>query len=180
MAESQDQSMEEILQSIKRIIADEGEAAPSAPAPAPFGSDVLELTDAIEETKPIDPIDAIMAMTPPAPPPASAQDDIDALMAMTPPPPPPPPPAPSSQSDIDALMSDTAVAASASALHQLMDSDSTAPFTPSGNMAFRSGHTVEDLVIEALRPMLKDWLDSNLPPMVERLVQREIARISKR
>ena len=31
-----------------------------------------------------------------------------------------------------------------------------------------SGKTVEDLVKEMLRPMLKEWLDRNLPPMVER------------
>ena len=31
-----------------------------------------------------------------------------------------------------------------------------------------NGKTVEDLVKEMLRPMLKEWLDRNLPPMVER------------
>lgn len=42
----------------------------------------------------------------------------------------------------------------------------------------RSGETsLEGLVREMLRPMLADWLDKNLPPMVERLVATEIARI---
>ena len=40
--------------------------------------------------------------------------------------------------------------------------------------------TIEDLVKEMLRPMLKDWLDTNLPPMVERYVEREIARLTRR
>lgn len=40
------------------------------------------------------------------------------------------------------------------------------------------GTTVEALVREALRPMLKAWLDANLPEMVESMVAREIARIS--
>lgn len=40
-------------------------------------------------------------------------------------------------------------------------------------------HTVEDLIREMLRPMLKGWLDENLPGMVERMVQREIERISR-
>jgi cell pole-organizing protein PopZ len=31
-----------------------------------------------------------------------------------------------------------------------------------------------------LRPMLKDWLDENLPPLVERLVREEIERVSRR
>jgi cell pole-organizing protein PopZ len=39
------------------------------------------------------------------------------------------------------------------------------------------GPTIEDLVREELRPLLKDWLDANLPPMVERLVRAEIERV---
>ena len=38
--------------------------------------------------------------------------------------------------------------------------------------------TLEGLVSEMLRPMLKEWLDANLPDMVEAMVSREIARIS--
>ena len=42
----------------------------------------------------------------------------------------------------------------------------------------RSGETsLESLVREMLRPALAEWLDRNLPPMVERLVAAEIARI---
>lgn len=40
--------------------------------------------------------------------------------------------------------------------------------------------TVEDIVRELLRPMLKEWLDSNLAPMVERIVQEEVERVSRR
>ncbi len=43
----------------------------------------------------------------------------------------------------------------------------------------RSGETsLEGLVREMLRPMLAEWLDRNLPGMVEKLVQAEIARIA--
>ena len=38
---------------------------------------------------------------------------------------------------------------------------------------------LEGLVRDMLRPMLADWLDKNLPPMVERLVEREIARLTR-
>lgn len=42
----------------------------------------------------------------------------------------------------------------------------------------RSGETsLEGLTRELLRPMLAEWLDANLPAMVERMVQTEIARI---
>ena len=40
-----------------------------------------------------------------------------------------------------------------------------------------SGPTIEDLVREELRPLLKAWLDANLPPLVERLVRAEIERV---
>jgi cell pole-organizing protein PopZ len=39
--------------------------------------------------------------------------------------------------------------------------------------------TLEDLVREMLRPMLKVWLDDNLPGIVERLVRAEIERVSR-
>lgn len=38
--------------------------------------------------------------------------------------------------------------------------------------------TLQDLVQEMLRPMLKSWLDDNLPPMVERLVRTEIGQVT--
>ena len=43
----------------------------------------------------------------------------------------------------------------------------------------RDGRTLEDFISELLRPMLKTWLDENLPAMVERLVRAEIERVSR-
>jgi len=40
--------------------------------------------------------------------------------------------------------------------------------------------TVEDLIQEMLKPMLKSWLDENLPETVERLVREEIERVARR
>jgi uncharacterized protein len=39
--------------------------------------------------------------------------------------------------------------------------------------------TLEDVVGETLRPMLKSWLDENLPRVVERMVQAEIERVTR-
>ena len=47
-------------------------------------------------------------------------------------------------------------------------------------MLSNNARTLEDLVKEMLRPMLKEWLDRNLPPMVERFVEREIVRLTRR
>lgn len=43
----------------------------------------------------------------------------------------------------------------------------------------QNARTLEDLVAEMLKPMLKDWLDDNLPSLVERIVQEEIHRVSR-
>jgi cell pole-organizing protein PopZ len=48
--------------------------------------------------------------------------------------------------------------------------------TPIGN----GSRTIEDLVRELLRPMLRTWLDEHLPGMVERMVRAEIERLARR
>ncbi len=197
-----DQSMEDILQSIKRIIADEGEPTPAMP-----GSDVLELTELLAEDA------APPAMPEPAPAEApmaktnTAQDDIDALFAAAPEPEPEPVPAPVPEPIVEArpepaptpaptpvmtqppaaaaapqarpgdqLMSETTLAASVAALGALANRPER--HHPLDTPVFRSGSTVEDLVIEALKPMLKEWLDGNLPSLVRTMVEREIRRVS--
>ena len=42
-----------------------------------------------------------------------------------------------------------------------------------------AGQTLEAVVRDLLRPLLKDWLDQNLPSIVEAQVQAEVARISR-
>ncbi len=69
-------------------------------------------------------------------------------------------------------MSDRAAEASRGALDQL----SRMLVKPETS----GGDTLEGLVREMLRPMLRDWLDVKLPGMVEAMVAREIARISGR
>ena len=44
----------------------------------------------------------------------------------------------------------------------------------------RGGPTIEDLVREEMRPLLREWLDTHLPPLVERLVRAEIERVVNR
>jgi uncharacterized protein len=51
---------------------------------------------------------------------------------------------------------------------------------PEESVADDSGRTIEQFVEDMIRPLLKEWLDENLPPIVERLVQREIQKIARR
>ena len=85
-------------------------------------------------------------------------------------------PSPLSNYDLGALVSDeaaeqasTSFVGFAEQLHQ------------SRGVALGSGaRTLEELVKDLLRPMLKEWLDYNLPPLVQRLVEREIGKLAGR
>lgn len=63
------------------------------------------------------------------------------------------------------------------ALIKVTGKDEKAPKPSTPSPAFRNGETVEDLVMESLKPMLAKWLDENLSSLVEEIVQKEISRI---
>jgi cell pole-organizing protein PopZ len=85
----------------------------------------------------------------------------------------PAPAAAATHAEPDLHLGPEAEAAAAQALHDLVNRLAAEKYT-----AVRAGGpTIEDLVREALRPMLKEWLDAHLPAVVERLVQSEIQRV---
>ena len=69
---------------------------------------------------------------------------------------------------------------SADAARQSLDALSAAVTSPTPAAIPAGGRTMEEVVMEALRPMLKQWLDTNLPGMVEAMVAKEISRITGR
>jgi cell pole-organizing protein PopZ len=233
-AKAQEPTMEEILASIRRIIADDDATKPKSPeAKTPE-------TKAAEAPKPVPP-----PAPKPAPPPAAeknSQDDIDAMFASgfdaEPEPPAPPPPEPpkveppKAEPPADILeLTEAMEAPAAPAFRRIEPSPDVvfresepAPPPPAASppppppstvdharrrfeehtevdrslmsattaaavdSAFNSlattvlvqnSRTLDDLVREMLRPMLKAWLDDNLPGMVERLVRAEIERVSR-
>ena len=182
-------SMEEILASIRRIIAEDGEPAPGPAAAAeekPRGEEVLELTEVVEEDGTVVSIGSggrKAAPEPPPPPPPPPPKPIFGLDSAPPPPPlpEPEPPRPAfvapPEDETDRLVSQATAVASVSALSQLSGIGGRDQL---GNLPLGdAGRTLEDLVRELLRPMLRDWLDANLPQLVERLVQEEIRRMSR-
>ncbi|MFN7038715.1 MAG: DUF2497 domain-containing protein [Alphaproteobacteria bacterium] len=72
------------------------------------------------------------------------------------------------------LISDQAANVSSEALKMLVKTVSK-PITD--GLAFRSGTTLEDLVIELMKPYLSNWLDTNLPNIVKHLVEKEIQKL---
>lgn len=208
-----DLSMEEILQSIRRIIADddnEGKKSVSADKnkgkaadeDVP-GSDMLELTDMLKEDGTVvdlkkDPGPAAVR-APAAQEPQSfdilsqidqvleaAEKPVEAAAALQPAPAPTlmqPAPAPmqaSAPPSGDSLLSDAAAAATAEAFNRLKSVEPPPVYTqPVSSPAFRSGSTLEDLVSDMLRPMLKQWLDANLPSMVQQIVEREVKKLTR-
>jgi len=166
---SQEPTMEEILASIRRIISEDdapAEAAAPAPEPEPVAEeppaedDVLELTDPIDPPAPVESMGDIDVYSPePEPEPAP------------PPPPPEPPPTPvfSREEVAETLVGDHASSLAATAFGSL----SSALLMP------KDGRTLEDVVRELLRPLLKEWLDQNLPRIVETKVEEEVHRIAR-
>jgi cell pole-organizing protein PopZ len=49
-----------------------------------------------------------------------------------------------------------------------------------GTILATNSRTIEQMAEDMMRPMLKEWLDDNLPPLVEKLVREEIERVSRR
>ncbi len=77
----------------------------------------------------------------------------------------------------DTIMSDDSVNAAAASLTKLAEAN----IKIDHNHAKGDGSiTLEDVVKQMLKPMMKEWLDGNLPPLVERLVEKEIRKISNR
>jgi hypothetical protein len=191
--------MEEILASIRRIIADDQEAPkaaaprpaampapappppiaapappPPAAAPAPDEEDVLELANVAQPVKLTRPLP--FDDEPPEidfrdieePEPAAVEEFVARAPEPAPPPFMAPPPEPARPDPDEALLSRTSHASVGQAFNMLAHTVLTS-----------NARTLEDLVREMLRPMLKNWLDDNLPTMVERLVRAEIERVAR-
>jgi cell pole-organizing protein PopZ len=188
-------TMEEILASIRRIISEDDK-------PAEAGADMLELK--ANEPMALEPKQAAPVVPPPAPPPApkaaaaapvipppaatptlqevltipdlpEAEPDQEDLMIVEQEedePAPAPRSAPASRArpsfSEQTLVGEPAATKAAGALGKLM-----------GSMMVQSGTTLDDVVKEMLKPLLKDWLDANLPQLVEIEVQKEIERIRR-
>ncbi len=141
--------------------AEEPAAEPEAAEEAPADSeplegqaavdDIFELTEVVEESGP----DA-------EPEPESGDDPWDSLQDVDPP----------SAPDDDALVSESTEQAAGATFAEL------SAMLVGGYEG--SGNTLEGLVREMLKPMLRTWLDENLPRIVEDMVEREVARIASR
>ena len=182
-------SMEEILASIRRIIAEDGEPAAEAKAAEPEAAPEPPPPPPIAPPPPPPPPPPV---APPPPPPIAMMPIADEVLELTevvpddpspfsldPEPPPPPPrprfemPEPEPSVDmLERLVSSSTASASVAALSEL-SAMNRARELPLG----AANKTLEDLTRELLRPLLKDWLDENLPRLVQRLVQDEIARM---
>jgi cell pole-organizing protein PopZ len=222
-AKAQEPSMEEILASIRRIIADDDQAKPQKPEPAPKPAAVAP--------PPAEPPAPKPAVAEPA---AMSQDDIDAMLSSfeqpaaaaapepepdvldlteamatpepatpafrtigepdlmfaeepqpEPEPEPEPEPPPEPEPQLPPAPSRTMQAVRPAAPDpSIMSSATSAAVDAAFNslaqtVLVQNAMTLEDLVKEMLRPMLKSWLDDNLPNLVERLVRAEIERVSR-
>lgn len=162
-------SMEEILASIRKIIADDNAPEEQATKEA---EDIIDLTQMMQEDGSV--VDIGQTVHDP--------DDIDIMdreedIVV------PPPAAALTETYVEQLVSEPAVEAAASsiaALTNTLEIERLSLGPQSATFIGNGTRTLEDMVLELMRPMLKDWLDKNLPGTVERLVQKEVERISRR
>lgn len=198
--------MDEILATIRRIIADDeratgapggaaaargpggtaaAKAGPSeADADDAAGDDVLELLDALNEDGSLRRLAPGGALAhPPLAEPASEPEHSDTR------PGPESPEAAGAEAEVpraseqiaandaldERLVSEVTSLAAAAAFARLAAAPRQKREPP-----MVGGRLLDDIVCELLRPLLQAWLDENLPALVERLVQVEIAKISAR
>lgn len=172
---SQEPTMEEILASIRRIISeDDAPAEAAAPEPEPEAEpeqaaapvfepepepEVEEDDGALELTDKVESLGDLDVYTP-------AVSEEPEVPAYEPPPEPAPPPV---VEPGEGLVGAVAASAAASAFGQLSRSIQMPA----------EGRTLEDVVRELLRPLLKQWLDENLPGIVQQTVDKEVERIAR-
>ena len=158
--------MDEILASIRRILA-EDESAPIRPPGRlrPGSEDVLDLTEALNDDGSLRHIEPLKVVAPkprqaeprPAEPrPAEPRPDGRIEPAA---------PRPDLPADAPQLVSSAAAEAV------------SASFARLSSLPRAGDKSLDELVQAALRPLLQAWLDEHLPGLVERLVRAEIARV---
>lgn len=161
-----DPSMDDILASIRRILHDEEKAAKAgAPADDVFVLDPSMMVDERTPAAGAEQSHEAASMTQPEPSPMPAADPSPA-----PEPAPATPEAAGARPSIVAPEAAAAAASSVGALMRTLAAERSAA-------VHRGGPTIEDLVREEIRPLLKEWLDAHLPTLVERLVRAEIERV---
>ena len=178
-----DQSMDDILASIRRILnedeagaAQTPEAGATNPAkPAELPASAIPAAARVEEKpapvapkagpEPLELTPEMMVSPPVLSPPLSAASFGAGALATQ-----------AEVGNASGLIAPAAAAAAAASMGSLMRAVSSERSAP----VYRGGPSIEDVVREEMRPILKDWLDTHLPPLVERLVRAEIERVVNR
>jgi uncharacterized protein len=196
---TEEPSIEDILGSIRRIIADDDQeqpiAATSAPAPQPASApfDDEEDDEPLELTQKLDDEGTVIDLQPETQgeelasgEPAMDESDDEsvaltsayAAASSTP---------DDYKSEITMVDQDNEMSDTAESLVSSVAADATAAVmaklarnTAVTRGAAIDGLTIEDIVRDLLRPMLRSWLDENLPDMVQNMVERELDRIARR
>lgn len=185
-ATQQTESMEDILHSIRRIIANDPTDVSAGAEGVAMDEEPLELTEVLENgaDRTVDPMDAIedamissgvIEETPSAP--SLPEPAFVPVAAPIPQPAYVAPVAIVREGVDDSLLTNNAAQASAQALQNLVNN---IPKPKVETMLMRSGSTLEDLVVESLKPELSEWLNKNLPTLVQTLVEKEIRKLIPR
>ncbi len=167
--------MEDILASIRRILNEDETPAPGQPAPEAAAAEPAATPP---PSQPHDPaVDEVLvldeSMLVPEPEPEPPEKPKPAPVEASPPAEPVPIPVSPAPVGLMTAATETAAANSVGSLLRTLTAGRA-------TQVHRGGPTIEDLVREEVRPLLSAWLDTHLPPMVERLVRAEIERVMGR
>jgi uncharacterized protein len=184
----QEPTMEEILASIRRIISEDADPAakgaqPAAAAATSREGDVLELTNIVHDDGSIGGPAPEPAPEPPrrraAPPPREPEPiREEPRVSRRAPPPEPPRPAMRHQSDLDMVDKEDRDSVLSSQASSAI-SNAFGALTREREVGIAGGTTLEDIVVQMMKPMLAAWLDEHLPEIVERVVQQEVERAAR-
>lgn len=156
-------SMEEILASIRRIISEDEE---EAPAGATLAAETPEQAPTPARTKPEliqNNVTEVKASDEDGADPHLKTEDVEMIKKNV---------AAAVQQDVEDTMLDKSSAAAATQSFQNL--------SQTVRVSDGDGRTLEDIVIQMIQPMLKEWLDANLPAIVEEKVEEEVQRVARR
>lgn len=178
--------MEEILASIRRIISEDDQtpaqepvvATHAAPTPEPEPAPAAVHVEPVFHQPEPDHED-VLELNEPVPVPRESHGDID-VFDPSKPAPATEPAAPAASTPFSAYEEPGPVGGGLISYHVASEAASHFGALEQTISMPTSGRTLEDVVRELMRPLLKDWLDQNLSPIVEKAVRDEVERISRR
>ncbi|MAP24816.1 MAG: hypothetical protein CMM87_04715 [Rickettsiales bacterium] len=155
-SKSSEMSMDEVLASIRKIIATDNESAENNTVEDYENSEIIELTNEIKAFSPTD--ESHMRSST-----INLDTSLDHSISL--------------ENTNEDFLTHEAIKNSKESINAL---SKTLASTKNKTLENQKNTTIEDLVVQALKPMLKEWMSNNLPQIVEKIVRQEIQKLTQK